>query len=114
LHPEIQFQKNGNINGKTPTEVEATLNTIRIYPKNAADFPSKPVSAIITGLRFGFIPLNHYKHLTNQIDSPNCLCGESETVHHYLLQCPNYEEEREGFRTELYFATGSLNLDLDT
>ena len=24
LHPEIQFQKNGNINGKTPTEVEAT------------------------------------------------------------------------------------------
>jgi hypothetical protein len=28
--------------------------------------------------------------------------------------CPNYEEEREGFRTELYFATGSLNLDLDT
>jgi hypothetical protein len=28
--------KNGNINGKTPTEVEATLNTIRIYPKNAA------------------------------------------------------------------------------
>jgi hypothetical protein len=58
--------------------------------------------------------LNHYKHLTNQIDSPNCSCGESETVHHYLLQCPNYEEEREGFRTGLYFATGSLNLDLDT
>ena len=64
--------------------------------------------------QIGFIPLNHYKHLTNQIDSSNCLCGESETVHHYLLQCPNYEEEREGFRTELYFATGSLNLDLDT
>jgi hypothetical protein len=91
-----------------------SLNTIRIYPKNAADFPSKPVSAIITGLRPGFIPLNHYIHLTNQIDSPNCLCGESETVHHYLLQCPNYEKEREGLRTELYFATGSLNLDLDT
>ena len=64
--------------------------------------------------QIGFIPLNHYKHLTNQIDSSNCLCGESETVHHYLLQCPNYEEEREGFRAELYFATGSLNLDLDT
>ena len=70
--------------------------------------------SIIIGLRSGFIPFNHYKHLANQIDSPNCLCGESETVHHYLLQCPNYEEEREGFRTELYFATRSLNLDLDT
>jgi hypothetical protein len=58
---------------------------------------SKPVFAIITSLRSGFIPLYHYKHLTNQIDSSNCLCGESETVHHYLLQCPNYEEEREGF-----------------
>jgi hypothetical protein len=87
---------------------------LNISEKCRKDFPSKPVSAIITGLRSGFIPLNHYKHLTNQIDSPNCLCSESETVHHYLLQCPNYEEEREGFRTELYFATGSLNLDLDT
>jgi ribonuclease HI len=85
-----------------------------ISEKCRKDFPSKPVFAIITGLRSGFIPLNHYKHLTNQIDSPNCLCGESETVHHYLLQCANYEEEREGFRTELYFTTGSLNLDLDT
>ena len=87
---------------------------LNISEKCRKDFPSKPVSAIITGLRSGFIPLNHYKHLTNQIDSPNCLCSESETVHHYLLQCPNYEKEREGLRTELYFATGSLNLDLDT
>jgi capsule polysaccharide modification protein KpsS len=59
-----------------------------ISEKCRKDFPSKPVFAIITSLRSGFIPLNHYKHLTNQIDHPNCLCGESETVHHYLLQGP--------------------------
>ena len=85
-----------------------------ISEKCRKDFSSKPVFAIITGLRSGFIPLNHNKYLTSQIDSPNCLCGESETVHHYLLQCSNYEEEREGFRNEVYFTTGSLNLDLDT
>jgi hypothetical protein len=55
LHPEIQFQKNGNINGKTPTEVEAILNTIRIYPKNAAKIfsqnlylQSSPVSDLVS------------------------------------------------------------------
>jgi hypothetical protein len=52
--------------------------------------------------------LRHYITLLSR------LILESETVHHYLLQCPNYEEEREGLRTELYCATGSLNLDLDT
>jgi hypothetical protein len=41
--------------GKTPTEVEATLNTIRIYPKNAANIfrqnlylQSSPVSVPVS------------------------------------------------------------------
>jgi hypothetical protein len=33
---KFNFRKMAPSMGKTPTEVEATLNTIRIYPKNAA------------------------------------------------------------------------------
>ena len=49
------------------------------------DFPPKHMSSIITGLRSGFIYLKYYKHILQQIDSPNCECGEIQTVEHYFL-----------------------------
>ena len=78
------------------------------------DFPNKHMASIITGLRSGFINLNYYKHLLQQIDSPNCECGETETVEHYLLHCEKYDNLREKLRTEIYFITGSLEIDLET
>ena len=33
-----------------------------------------------------------YNHLffLNIVDSPNCVCGENETNHHHLFECPLY------------------------
>ena len=85
-----------------------------VTERNKNDFPTKFLSSTITSLRSGYTRLNYYKHLVNQIDSPNCTCGEPETVQHYLLECPNYDNDREKMRNDLFFATGSFRLDLDT
>ena len=34
--------------------------------------------------------LNEHLYTKNIIDSPNCLCGEIESTHHYLFMCPIY------------------------
>ena len=82
--------------------------------KTRKDEPSKKHFSIFTGLRSGFIPLNKYKFQLNQSDSPNCDCGEEETVEHYLLHCGKYDTTREKLRHDMYFITGSLQLDLET
>ncbi|KAG2136075.1 uncharacterized protein EDB93DRAFT_1091910 [Suillus bovinus] len=40
--------------------------------------------------------LNHQLHCIGKIDFPHCLfCPEKdETMHHYLLNCPQYTRER--------------------
>ena len=37
-----------------------------------------------------------YKNVTK--NDANCECGEKETINHYLLECENYENEREQMR----------------
>ena len=37
---------------------------------------------IITRLRTGYCKLNEYKYKTGLKDSPDCICGETESVRH--------------------------------
>ena len=34
--------------------------------------------------------LNNHLFLKNIVDSPNCVCGENETNHHYVFECTLY------------------------
>lgn len=45
------------------------------------------------------------------IDSPNCLCGKTETTKHYLkFDCPNFTRQR----SELSNSLNPQNIKLDT
>ena len=78
------------------------------------DFPDRQTSIIVNNLRSGFAKLNDYAHKIGIIDSPLCSCGERETVEHFMLNCNLYEEQRQKLIHEMYYNTGSLNLDLET
>ena len=57
--------------------------------------------------------LNEYLCRVNVIESNTCQCGEIETVTHYLLHCPLFEEEREVLRKRLFDICGIIHLDLN-
>ena len=48
---------------------------------------------VISQLRLGYT-LNDYRHKIGLEESPNCTCGEIETVVHFICDCEEYEEER--------------------
>ena len=53
-------------------------------------------ASLITQLRLQHILLNSYLKRFNRVDSTRCpACGaDTETISHYLLQCPGYAHER--------------------
>ena len=46
-----------------------------------------------TRLRLKWSNLNNHL-FKNNVYSPNCVCGENETNHHYLFECPLYNHIR--------------------
>jgi hypothetical protein len=56
--------------------------------------------------------LNAHLFIKNLVESPNCICGITETVSHFLLDCPHHTT----LRQQLFFSlldipeTISLNL----
>ena len=54
------------------------------------------MASIITQLRIAHVPLNKFLEKINKVDTAGCpSCGaSSETVAHYLLECPGYAHER--------------------
>jgi hypothetical protein len=56
----------------------------------------RQAASLISQLHIKHIPLNNYLHRSKCVDSPQCpACGDaSETVEHYLLNCPAYAHER--------------------
>ena len=45
-------------------------------------------------LRTGYSKLNDYRHKLAQVETRYYECGQIETVQHYLLECPLYDEAR--------------------
>ena len=45
-------------------------------------------------LRTGYSKLNGYRHKLGQVETRYCECVQIETVQHYLLECPLYDEAR--------------------
>ena len=44
------------------------------------------------------------------IGSPNCFCGQSETISHIMLHCPMYNQNRNQLRNKLSALGVSINL----
>jgi hypothetical protein len=63
-------------------------------------------------LRMNCCALNTHLFIRNLVESPNCICGITETVSHFLLDCPRHTT----LRQQLFFSlldipeTISLNL----
>ena len=76
-------------------------------------FQSSLGEKIITQLRTGFTELNEYLQKCNIKNDANCECGEKESVNHYLLECENYENEREQMRKRLFECCGIIHLDIN-
>ena len=68
---------------------------------------------IISQLRTGYVGLNEYLHKCNVKENDNCECGGIETVGHYLLECPKYENEREILRKRIFDSCGIANFGLN-
>ena len=52
--------------------------------------------------RTGTIQLNALLHARRQTDSAACsLCGQPETVNHFILHCPAYDEKRDALHQSL-------------
>ena len=69
-------------------------------------------SAILSQLRTGHAPLNHHLFRIRCSETPVCPhCGNLtvETVGHYLLQCPHYQQERHVLRRKLKRSANSLS-----
>ena len=45
-------------------------------------------------LRTGYSKLSDYRHKLGHVETRFCECGQIETVQHYLLECPLYDEAR--------------------
>ncbi|CAG2243932.1 RAC1 [Mytilus edulis] len=60
------------------------------------DFPTKRHFSIFTQLRTGYTEINYYKNRVGQTNAiESCNCEAPETPHHFLLECPCYENKRE-------------------
>ena len=57
---------------------------------------TRQASSLLSQLRIGHIPLNSYLYKFKLVNSSRCpACGAAvESIHHFLLTCPNYSYER--------------------
>ena len=67
----------------------------------------------IIQLRTGYVRLNEYLQKTNVVESNKCQCRHIESISHYLLECPLYENQREKLRRILFEICGIAHLDLN-
>ena len=77
------------------------------------DLPSKDLFPTILQLRTGYCSLNESRFKLNQCESSECVCGEIETVQHFILECPLYEDNRQRLQKNLFLQLGIPYLDMD-
>lgn len=75
-------------------------------------FQSVQGEKIVSQLRTGYVRLHEYLNKINVVQSNLCQCGQIESVYHYLLDCPLYEDAREQMRRNLFESCGLTQLDL--
>jgi len=79
--------------------------------KNSSDISSRHHTSIISQLRTGYCQLNRYRHRLGFTPSPRCECDlDNESVAHYLLDCPLYDQPRHQLILQTMTLTNSAEL----
>lgn len=91
-----------------PAELRRLLNTFNpAETYKALTKLTRPNTSFVAQLRAGHCPLNSYLFRFKAVDSPLCtVCGQKETVEHYLLLCRKFV----GLRRRLFKAATKLNI----
>ena len=71
--------------------------------KNKLFQPKYP--RIMSKLRTGYC-LNEYLYKIGVAEEPYCRCGEIESCEHYLMECEELQDLREGLRVKMWQQTG--------
>ena len=117
--PEINRKIRKKTIAKWQQRYDAQRDTLHLglIKKKIANWPwalvkSRKLETTLAKLRMGHVGLNQYLARFNQRDDPNCnTCQVPENVHHYILECNQYNIQRNVLQREL--ATHNItNLDL--
>ena len=90
------------------TEKTRSMNTTKSFkreiynlmtpekPPRYYSFGTKTGNCLLTRLRVGMSKLNAHLFITQNVESPNCHCGNTlEDVRHYFLHCKSYNQQRQ-------------------
>ena len=88
--PEKIKSNNNIIEFKEELKLDIKPNKIKHFSKG-----NKVANSLLTRIRLGRSRLNDHLFSIGQIDSPSCLCHETETVDHYLHDCFLFTVERQ-------------------
>ena len=80
------------------------LRNLLPEPCRRYDIPgvSRQVNCVISRLRIGHVGVNQHLFRFNRADSPLCSeCHVMESIQHFLLDCPRYEQARVLFRARV-------------
>jgi len=64
------------------------------HTKTMYDQLNRRQATILAQLRSGYSRLNYYLHCIKVTDTNRCECGATETVRHFILECPRWAEAR--------------------
>ena len=73
-----------------------------------------PIGAVCSGSTLFASILNLSVMLGNYLQqTTECVCGDIETVHHFILECPLYEDNHQKLQKNLFLQLGIPILDMD-
>lgn len=96
-----RFRRMAEVDRSTPSDKFQTL----------VKGVTRKQAAVLYQLRCGHIPLNYHLHRIGKAASPACeKCGHrSETVLHFLLQCPAHKQARDTLYKQVGYHARSLS-----
>ena len=86
------------LNSTTLASFKRTLSTPSTVPQHFYTIQTSRIGQILhTRLRLECSSLNQHLYKKNLINSPNCTCGQVESVAHFFLFCPRYAQIRQRY-----------------
>ena len=72
----------------------------------------RAVETALIRLRIGHVSLKEHFFRFNVVSDPFCECGEVESIPHYLLFCPLFEDNRNELRNDIYLINQNISFNV--